>query len=106
VSRIVSAADVEAAAAAGRDRITVPAGGRATPLAVDRAAELGVRLEQAAARPAPGGRERAEGLETTVRTLVRRVMARIGADPAAEDRVVTAVLRRLGEHECACGKHR
>lgn len=97
---LIAASQVEAAAAAGETRLDLPGGAVVTPLARERAEELGVQLvfgcsttrREGASVPA-----RAE----EVRALVRAVLARVGESADLEEAVTAAVLRRL-QGGCGC----
>ncbi len=130
MSRILTAAQVEAAALEGRRELIVPNGAVVTPLAKDRAVALGVALmgevttslsaPDGAGAPTPGGeglrlsrRRRGSApdldrlvLESKVRILARRALLRGGHGLGEVEDLVTAVMMRLyaGDRpEPACG---
>jgi hypothetical protein len=122
VRRVVTAADIDAAARdGGHLRLTPDV--LVTPLARDRATALGVALDGEpaaagvpAAAPDPPGHARTGGvdveglvLESRVRVVARRVLLRAGRGLADYEQVVSAVMRRLqqeGGRPCECGVSR
>jgi len=121
VSRVLTAAQIEAAAQEGWRELAVADGTVVTPLARDRAVALGLALVSAVASGAVGapaeddlpssGRRSGGGtrverlaLESRVRILARRTLLRQGAGLARLEDVVASVLARLSEQEGAgCG---
>jgi hypothetical protein len=102
--RVISADEVEAAASDAAE-FEVPAGALVTPLARQRAAELGVALvtgTAAASASQPGSRV---AMEAKARELAESAVAARGGGPSQVDELVAAVMRLLAE-DCRCGEHR
>ncbi|GEM_PF-2907563 len=109
--RVVTVADVEAAAEAGSS-LVVDDHTIVTPLARDRAAALGVSLggastsagmaesKRAAPSGAGGGDVRRLALESRVRIVARRMLLARGEGLGGLEELVAAVMARLG---CGCG---
>jgi 3-oxoacyl-[acyl-carrier protein] reductase len=79
MGRLLSAADVERLAGEGRQVVTVGPDAVLSPLAVDRARELGVRIERGSANdngPVP--------LDALVRGALQETLARVGEHDLAE----------------------
>lgn len=96
---LITESEVEAAAAAGKTRLHLSGGAVVTPLARDRAEELGVQLVVGCStteRECSPGPARAE----EVRALVHAVLARLSQPADDEEAVVSAVLQRLGGGRC------
>ncbi len=100
---LIAVTQVEAVAASGRKRLEVPPGAVVTPLAEERAEELGIELSGARARGdgSPGD----DSWEVEVRRLVRAVLDRLGESHEREEAVTAEVLRRLGGR-CGCPRRR
>jgi hypothetical protein len=129
VKRVLTAADVEAAASNGDKSIAVADGVLVTPLARDRAVALGVSIADGtrlangpstgegviARREAPARSPQATAakdldvarlvLESRIRIVARRALLRNGRDLSGLEEVVRAVLARLSEESsqgCGC----
>ncbi len=115
--RVVTAAEVEAAASSGAS-IVVDDTTLVTPLARDRAAVLGVSL---GGDPVPSGPAEPAGsaptssgpdierliLESRVRTVARRTLLAHGRDLSGLEELVEAVMTKLGcGCDCECGSGR
>ncbi len=102
----LSAEHVEEASAAGRQEITISRCAKVTPLATERAAELGVAIvvepgaEGAPKTVGPG----VDGLERRIREVTQRALLNAGMDPSNSEEVLAAVLARLrSDKGGACG---
>jgi len=100
-SGIVGVSEVEAAAEAGRDSIVVPSGSMLTPLARERAAELGLDV---ASEGQPAADPRRKALRAQVEAITARVVARHGGDSDQIEPIVNAVMRQIAG-PCPCGDH-
>jgi len=96
---LITESEVEAAAAAGKTRLHLSGGAVVTPLARDRAEELGVQLVIGCSTTA-GECSSGPGRAEEVRTLVRAVLARLNEPADLEEAVVSAVLQRLDGGRC------
>lgn len=91
---LITESQVQAAAAAGKSRLELTGRAVVTPLARERAEELGVRLVIGCTTTGEKGSPCA-ARAAEVRALVRAVLARVGEPADLEEAVVSAVLRRL-----------
>ncbi len=117
MSRVVTAAEVEAVSAEGRRELAVSDEDIVTPLARDRAVALGVSLVVEAlggAAPSGGATAKRSGgsdlprlvLESRARVMARRALLRRGGDLGRLEDVVSAVMSRLEgahSHSGSCG---
>ena len=111
MKRVVTAAEVEAAAASGAS-IVVDEETVVTPLARDRAAVLGVSLGGEPAATTPAAQTRGSSgtdverliLESRVRMVARRALLARGRDLSGLDDLVEAVMAKLTcGCSCECG---
>lgn len=109
MTRLVTAKDVEAAAGSGDRHLAVDAGDLVTPLARDRAAALGVTMENqgAPAQPPAAGEEAVNvarlAAESRVRVVARRHLLRTGRSLDELEAVVAAVIDRIkASGGCLC----
>jgi hypothetical protein len=126
VKRVITAAEVEAAAANGNRQLVTENGALLTPLARDRAAAVGLAIVDGPAPVGPGGVQPSTrgprpgrataspeldvkrlAVESKVRVAARRVLLRAGRSPGELEDVVQAVMRRLdaeagGAGGCGC----
>lgn len=92
MGRLLSAADIERLAREGRQVVTVGPDTVLSPLARDRARELGVRVERAT-----DAADRAAPLEQVVRSALEETLARLGESDLAEVvRQTVALVRSRG----------
>jgi hypothetical protein len=104
MSRVITAADVEAAAR-GDKSLSVEGGAIVTPLARDRASVLGVRVLEGVSPPGEKTAPHSSSLvlESKVRVAARRALLRSGRGLGELEDVVAQVMRRLGGGTCDCG---
>lgn len=105
MGRLLSAADVERSAGEGRQVVTVGPDTVVSPLAVDRARDLGVRIERGPAPAAPALPPGAP-LDRQVRDALEETLARIGDGDLAEvvrQTVARVRAARLGGPSAAIG---
>ncbi len=100
--RVVTRAEVEAAAAAGIG-LAVDDDTLVTPLARDRAAVLGVAFDETTTGSEPSHKPGLHRLvkESKVRMIARRALLKTGRDLSGLEDLVTAVMLRV-EHSCGC----
>ncbi len=107
MSEWLSAEHIQDAAAAGRREIAISRCAKVTPLAEERARELGVTI---VVTPGATGAPKTQGpgvddLQRRVRSVVRKALLDAGEDLDRADEVLAAVLERLRTDKapgCGC----